>query len=110
MSQKRRGAGKPRRPFWSRSPCLRERQTRSRSVVGGGRSALLAAESERAAQDARIGADLGLDLARHVGVLAEEVLRRLAPLADAGAVIGVPGARFLHDPGLDAEVDELAGL
>jgi hypothetical protein len=51
-----------------------------------------------------------LDLARQLGIVAQEALGVLAPLAEALAVIGEPGARLLDDAGLDAEVDELAGL
>src|ERR1700730_12385822 len=43
-------------------------------------------------------------------MLAEEYLGVLASLADALAVEGEPGARFLDDAGLDAEIDELAEL
>ncbi len=40
----------------------------------------------------------------------EEGLGVLAALADALAVIGEPGARFLDDAGLDAQIDQFAGL
>src|SRR5204862_3892485 len=43
-----------------------------------------------------------------VGIFLETELGVLPALADALAVVGEPGARFLHHPGLDAEVDQLA--
>src|SRR5262245_56731528 len=51
-----------------------------------------------------------LDVRRDVGMLAQEVPRVLASLADALAVVGVPGARLLDDALLGAEVDQLALL
>src|SRR5215813_3199808 len=55
-------------------------------------------------------ADGGLDLLRHIRILLEEGLGVLAALADALAVIGKPGARFLDHARLDAEINELARL
>ena len=43
-----------------------------------------------------------------VGVLLEELFGVLATLANALAVIGEPGAGFLDDAGLNAEIDQLA--
>src|SRR5262249_61950021 len=60
--------------------------------------------------EAGILTDRGLDLLRHVRILLEECLGVLAALTDALAVIGKPGARLLDHAGLDAEIDELAGL
>ncbi len=71
----------------------------------------LAAVHQRSGrEDAGIGAHLVLDRLGDLGVLAEVVLGVLAALADALAVVGVPGARLLDDAGLLAEVDQLAGL
>src|SRR5205823_755739 len=47
----------------------------------------------------------GLDFGGHVGILLEEGFGVFAPLADALAVIGEPGAGFLHHAGLHAQVD-----
>src|SRR5262245_26175230 len=47
-------------------------------------------------------ADRLLDRMRNLRVLLQERLGVLAPLADAVAVIGEPGARLLDDVGLDA--------
>src|SRR5581483_8799038 len=55
-------------------------------------------------------ADRGLDAVGDVGILLEEDLGVLAALADALAVVGEPGAGFLHHAGLDAEIDQFAGL
>src|SRR5436305_3622755 len=54
--------------------------------------------------------DRGLDLAGHVRVGPQERLGVLAALAEALAVIGEPRAGFLHDAGLDAEIEDLAHL
>src|ERR1700752_4841255 len=50
------------------------------------------------------------DLGGDVGILLEEALGVLAALADALAVEREPGARLLHHAGLDAEIDQFAGL
>src|SRR2546427_3177585 len=52
----------------------------------------------------------GLDLRRDLGVLAQEVARVLAPLADAVAAEGVPGAGLLDDALLGRDVDQLSLL
>src|SRR5260370_23600451 len=54
--------------------------------------------------------DRGLDLGGHVGIGLEEGLRVFAALAEALAVIREPGAGFLDDAGLDAEIEDLAHL
>src|SRR5262249_42859583 len=51
-----------------------------------------------------------LDGDRHRGVLAQEVARVLASLAEALAVVGVPGARLLDDAVLGGDVEQLALL
>src|SRR6202011_4974379 len=65
---------------------------------------------ERGGQDAGVLADFLLDRLGDFGMFLEVGLGVLAALADALAVVGVPGARFLDDAGLVAEVDQLAGL
>src|SRR5262249_10713429 len=60
--------------------------------------------------EAGILADRLLDLLRDLAVGLEERLGVLAALADALAVVGEPGARLLDHAGLDAEVEDLAGL
>ena len=59
-------------------------------------------------KQAGVGADGGLDRVGGVLVGFEILLGVLAALADAGSVIGEPGAGFLHDAGLDAEIEQLA--
>src|SRR4029077_1807917 len=54
--------------------------------------------------------DLAFDRGRDLGVLAQEVARVLAPLADALAPEGVPGPGLLKDALLRRDVDELALL
>ncbi len=44
------------------------------------------------------------------GIVPEKFLGVLAPLTETLAVVREPGAGLLHDTGLDAEVDQLAGL
>ena len=72
-------------------------------------AALLGCE-DLVGDDARILADHGLDLGGHVRIGLEEGLCVLAALADALAVVGEPGAGFLHHAGLDAEVEDFAHL
>src|SRR5712672_3760723 len=55
-------------------------------------------------------ADRRLDLGGHVGIGLEERLRILAALAEPLAVIGEPGAGFLDDAGLDAEIENFSHL
>src|SRR5688572_5338440 len=52
-------------------------------------------------------ADLALDVPRNLGMLIEEGARVLLALADALAVVAVPGARFLDEPLRHADVDDL---
>src|SRR5262249_38706213 len=51
-----------------------------------------------------------LDARGDVRILLEERLGVLAALADALAVVGKPGAGLLDHPGLDAEIEDLAGF
>src|ERR1043165_5108806 len=60
--------------------------------------------------EAGVAPDRGLDLLRDIGIVLQERLRALAPLPDALAVIGEPGAGFFHDTRLDSEIDDLAHL
>src|ERR1700694_1880596 len=60
--------------------------------------------------DAGILPDRRFDFLGDLRVLLEEELGVLAALAEALAVVGEPGAGLLDDAGLDAEIDELAGL
>src|SRR3546814_9172027 len=55
-------------------------------------------------------ADRGFEPRHQFGVFGEEGLGILAALADADRVIAEPGARFLDQPGLDAEIEDLADL
>src|SRR5215212_9167066 len=61
-------------------------------------------------EHAGVLADRGLDPVGDLGVVAQELLGVLAALAEALAVVGEPGAGFLDDAGLHAEIDELADL
>src|SRR5205085_4516867 len=54
--------------------------------------------------------DLALDRGRDLGMLAQEVARVLAALADALAPEGVPGTGLFDDALLRRDVDELALL
>ncbi len=47
---------------------------------------------------------------RDARILLQEELGVLPALAETLTVIGEPGAGLLDDPGLDAEIDQLAGL
>src|SRR2546428_5676313 len=51
-------------------------------------------------------ADLRLDLGGHVRVVAEELLRVLAALAEPGLAVVEPRAVLRHDAGEEAHVDE----
>ena len=73
-------------------------------VVGSG------ADHQRLADFLGAAADRIFDPLRDVGIFLEIDLGVLAALADADAVIAEPGARFLDQPGLDAEVEDLADL
>src|SRR5256886_4827128 len=55
-------------------------------------------------------ADLGFEIAQDDRVVLQPLARVLAPLADALGLVGVPGARLLDDPLLDAGVEDRAGL
>src|SRR5258708_21445671 len=55
-------------------------------------------------------ADRRLDLGGHVGIGLEEGFRVLAALPQPLAVIGEPGAGFLDNAGLDAEIENFAHL
>src|ERR1700694_2628554 len=55
-------------------------------------------------------ADRRLDFCGHVGVGLEERLGVLTALAEPLAVIGEPGAGFLDNAGLDAEIENFAHL
>src|SRR5215813_2674697 len=86
-----------------------------RSLLRGGLRAVVVTVLALAGEDllgdqAGVLADRGLDLVADVRVALEEILRVLATLADALAVVGEPGARLLDHAGLDAEVDDLAHL
>src|SRR5450759_1594937 len=54
--------------------------------------------------------DLGLDLGEHRGVVLQEQLGVLPPLADALVVVGVPRARLLDDAGLRGDVHHQRGV
>src|SRR6202167_290127 len=51
-----------------------------------------------------------LDLSGDIGIGLEEDFGVLAALADTLAVIGEPGARLFDNAGLDAKIDQFAGL
>src|SRR5580700_6953973 len=87
----------------------RNRALAFRRVVVLGGFALLAGEN-LFGDDAGILPDRHLDFSRDVGIGLEEAFGVLAALADALAVVGEPGAGFLHDAGLDAEIDQFAVL
>ena len=93
-------------PLQEPFPCQQERRQSSPAVVRivGRRM------RQSLADEARILADQGLDLGRHVLVGLKEILGVLAALADAIAVERVPGARFLDDAGLGTQIDQLARL
>src|SRR6202171_708074 len=61
-------------------------------------------------EQAGVLADRGLDLRGHIRIGLEERLRVLAALAEPLAVIGEPGAGFLDDAGLDAEIENFSHL
>src|SRR5690242_15592406 len=51
-----------------------------------------------------------LDLARQLRIVAQEQFCVLAALPEPLRIVGEPGARLLDHAGLDAEIDQLAGL
>src|SRR5207237_3658400 len=53
-------------------------------------------------------AHLLLDLARHLPVRLQVGARIVLALADAAALVGIPGAGFLDDPERAPELDDLA--
>src|SRR5439155_9308688 len=57
---------------------------------------------------AGIAADRLFDQVADLGMVLQMQLGVFAPLADPLAVIGEPRARFLDDPGLHSEIDQLA--
>src|SRR5262245_27553530 len=77
-------------------------------AAAASRGAAAQAGTARVAGDAEVGEDLPLDLLRDVGMLAEELLGVLAPLADAVAGEAEPGARLFDRAALGAEVDQIA--
>jgi hypothetical protein len=90
-----------------REPPDSARRLGLRALLGIG--ALRALEHGRG-DEAGVLADLPLDGVGDPGVLLEEGLGVLAPLADPLAVEGEPRARLLDDAGLNPEVEQLAGL
>src|SRR4051812_14453593 len=65
---------------------------------------------QRFGEDARALANPLLDDVGDLRVVLEELARIFAALAETLAVEGEPGARLLDDAGLDAQVEQLAGL
>src|SRR3954447_8931807 len=61
-----------------------------------------------ASADAQLLLDLLLDLVGEVGVVAQEVADVLLALPELIGLVGVPGAGLLHDPLLDADIDQRA--
>src|SRR5258708_40144213 len=55
-----------------------------------------------------MGADLGLDLLRHLGIVLEEVAGVVLALADAVPAVAVPGAGFLDQLVEHAQFYDLA--
>src|SRR5207249_7036553 len=62
----------------------------------------------RGPRDERLVADLGLDLACELRVFLEEIARVVLALAEAVAVVDVPGARLLEHGEVDADLEHLA--
>src|SRR5262245_11882581 len=84
--------------FRGAAPASRRWSGRRRGF-GGGR--LRFADTQR-------GADFGLDLVAHRGVVAERVLSVVASLAQPLALVREPRAGLVDDLVLDADVDQLA--
>src|SRR5260221_12222489 len=80
------------------------------ALRGGGFGAAFDHGPLGGAEDADGAADLPFDLSEEVGVLFDELLGVLAALAEADVAVGEPGAGFLDDLVLEADVDQLAGL
>src|SRR5690606_35487972 len=78
------------------------------SVVVGGDVAAL--HQQHFAQQARAFADALLDRGRNRWIVLEELAGILAPLPQALAVPGEPGAGLLDDAGLDAQIEQFTGL
>ena len=55
-----------------------------------------------------LGADLAFDVARHLGMFLEKGARIVLALADALALVAVPGAGLLDDAVSLRQVDDLA--
>ena len=90
------------RPSFRKPHSPRPAPRRRRRARGAGQNLL--------GDQAGVLADRRLDLRGHVGIGLEERLGVLAALAEPLAVIGEPGAGFLDDAGLDAEVEDFAHL
>src|SRR5439155_5421568 len=60
------------------------------------------------ADHAELAADAVFDCLEHLGVVPEEELGVLAPLAEPLAAVREPGAGLLDDPFVDGEVEEIA--
>src|SRR5262247_1462850 len=88
--------------FRGAAPARRRWRGRGRGF-GGGRSG-----GRLRFADAQRGADFGLDLVAHRGIVAERVLRVVAPLAQPFALVREPRAGLVDDLVLDADVDQLA--
>src|SRR5262249_56845048 len=72
--------------------------------------AALLAREDFLGDEAGVLPDRGLDPGGDVGIGLEKRLGVFAPLADALAVIGEPGARFFDHARFHAKVDQLAAL
>src|SRR5205814_181667 len=68
--------------------------------------AVLQVDRDRCPGSKRLLADLPLDLVADLGILAEEVLGVLPPLADPRLAEGEEGARLADDRQLDAQVEQ----
>src|SRR5271170_1783857 len=58
--------------------------------------------------DAQLLPDLRVELGKNVGVILEEAADVFAALADAFAVIAVPGAGLLHDVVQHGQIEDVA--
>src|SRR5260370_20006 len=84
-----------------------ERRSRSKSSAFG---RLLGVRQNPFGDQSGVLPDRRLDLCGDVRIGLEKSLGVLAALADALAVVGEPGAGFLHHAGLDPEIEDLAGF
>src|ERR1700722_10994343 len=64
----------------------------------------------RVRDDTGLFAHSDLDRIPHIRVIAQELLGVFAALTDSLAGITEPGAGFFHHAGLDAEIDQFAGV